>query len=135
MLSNAYFLAKFRFDTAENEPAKKLLIFSGGTAQLHASKVDAALLGPGENDATGLDNSLRATVASRKLQVSSSSSVHSKPKSLRDILGELVAGVILFFMSIGILWVNEGHAVKIQEANEFTSILISSLKMNNFCNF
>ena len=83
---------------------------------------DAALLGPGENDATGLDNSLRATVASRKLQVSSSSSVHSKPKSLRDILGELVAGVILFFMSIGILWVNEGHAVKIKEANEFTSI-------------
>ena len=25
MLSNAYFLAKFRFDTAENEPAKNLL--------------------------------------------------------------------------------------------------------------
>ena len=24
MLSNAYFLASFRFDTAENEPAKKL---------------------------------------------------------------------------------------------------------------
>ena len=24
MLSNAYFLAKFRFDTGENEPAKKL---------------------------------------------------------------------------------------------------------------
>ena len=24
MLSNAYFLAKFRFDTAENEPAKKI---------------------------------------------------------------------------------------------------------------
>ena len=24
MLSNAYFLAKFRYDTAENEPAKKL---------------------------------------------------------------------------------------------------------------
>ena len=24
MLSNAYFLAKFRFDTAENEPTKKL---------------------------------------------------------------------------------------------------------------
>ena len=31
MLSNAYFLAKFRFDTAENEPAKNLqnlLIFA-----------------------------------------------------------------------------------------------------------
>ena len=27
MLSNAYFLAKFRFDTAENEPAKKLQNF------------------------------------------------------------------------------------------------------------
>ena len=28
MLSNAYFLAKFRFDTAENEPAKKLQNFA-----------------------------------------------------------------------------------------------------------
>ena len=27
MLSNAYFLAKFRFDTAENEPAKNCKIF------------------------------------------------------------------------------------------------------------
>ena len=28
MLSHAYFLAKFRFDTAENEPAKKLKILA-----------------------------------------------------------------------------------------------------------
>ena len=28
MLSNAYFLAKFRFDTAENEPAKQLQKFA-----------------------------------------------------------------------------------------------------------
>ena len=28
MLSNAYFLAKFRFDTAENEPAKKCKILN-----------------------------------------------------------------------------------------------------------
>ena len=28
MLSNAYFLAKFRFDAAENEPAKNLQFFS-----------------------------------------------------------------------------------------------------------
>ena len=28
MLSNAYFLAKFRFDTAENEPAKNLQYFA-----------------------------------------------------------------------------------------------------------
>ena len=32
MLSNAYFLAKFRFDTAENEPAKKLQNFAVGRA-------------------------------------------------------------------------------------------------------
>ena len=34
MLSNAYFLAKFRFDLAENEPAKKLQNFAnlGGFA-------------------------------------------------------------------------------------------------------
>ena len=28
MLSNAYFVAKFRFDTAENEPAKNLQNFA-----------------------------------------------------------------------------------------------------------
>ena len=28
MLSNTYFVAKFRFDTAENEPAKKLQNFA-----------------------------------------------------------------------------------------------------------
>ena len=28
MLSNAYFLAKFRFNAAENEPAKNLQIFA-----------------------------------------------------------------------------------------------------------
>ena len=34
MLSNAYFLAKFRFDTAENEPAKNLQNFR----KMHFSK-------------------------------------------------------------------------------------------------
>ena len=34
MLSNAYFLAKFRFDTAENEPAKILQNFR----KMHFSK-------------------------------------------------------------------------------------------------
>ena len=33
MLSNAYFLAKFRFDTAENEPAKNLQNFAKKTLQ------------------------------------------------------------------------------------------------------
>ena len=35
MLSNAYFLAKFRFDTAENEPAKNLQNFR----KMHFSKM------------------------------------------------------------------------------------------------
>ena len=43
MLSNAYFLAKFRFDTAENEPAKNLqnfrkMHFRKCTAQVKAAK-------------------------------------------------------------------------------------------------
>ena len=36
MLSNAYFLAKFRFDTAENEPAKKLQNFARRAAARRA---------------------------------------------------------------------------------------------------
>ena len=35
MLSNAYFLAKFRFDTAENEPAKNLQ----NSRKMHSSKM------------------------------------------------------------------------------------------------
>ena len=35
MLSNAYFVAKFRFDTAENEPAKNLQNFR----KMHFSKM------------------------------------------------------------------------------------------------
>ena len=34
MLSNAYLLAKFRFDTAENEPAKKLQKFADKNWQI-----------------------------------------------------------------------------------------------------
>ena len=47
MLSNAYFLAKFRFDTAENEPPKILLIFRetrSPTPPLSAPEGPAALL-------------------------------------------------------------------------------------------
>ena len=33
MLSNAYFLAKFRFDTAENEPAKNLQNFANSRSR------------------------------------------------------------------------------------------------------
>ena len=41
MLSNAYFLAKFRFDTAENEPAKNLQNFR----KMHFSKMHGELPG------------------------------------------------------------------------------------------
>ena len=43
MLSNAYFLAKFRFDTAENEPAKNLQNFAK-FAKVRAG-ADAACVG------------------------------------------------------------------------------------------
>ena len=33
MLSNAYFLAKYRFDTAENEPTKKFVLIQPRTGQ------------------------------------------------------------------------------------------------------
>ena len=41
MLSNAYFLAKFRFDTAENEPAKNLQNFR----KMHFSKTQPEAAG------------------------------------------------------------------------------------------
>ena len=44
MLSNAYFLAKFRFDIAENEPAKNLQNFANFTNSLAA---DARVEAPG----------------------------------------------------------------------------------------
>ena len=41
MLSNAYFLAKFRFDTAENEPAKNLQnVRKMHFRKMHFSKID-----------------------------------------------------------------------------------------------
>ena len=39
MLSNAYFLAKFRFDTAENEPAKNLQKFANFPNFANPSKI------------------------------------------------------------------------------------------------
>ena len=54
MLSNAYFLAKFRFDTAENEPAKNLRILQNFAKAMARSGWRAAgwpgppLRGPGE---------------------------------------------------------------------------------------
>ena len=48
MLSNAYFLAKFRFDTAENEPAKKLQNFRKmHFRKMHELRTSQADLGGG----------------------------------------------------------------------------------------
>ena len=43
MLSNAYFLAKFRFDTAENKPAKNLQNFANFPN--FANDLDGVLVG------------------------------------------------------------------------------------------
>ena len=43
MLSNAYFLAKFRFDTAENEPAKNLQNLQNFANLEFSIRVDVAL--------------------------------------------------------------------------------------------
>ena len=66
MLSNAYFLARFRFDTAENEPAKSLQKFAnfpsaadelgkprnttatGGTFLFAATEVAGSSVGEGD---------------------------------------------------------------------------------------
>ena len=45
MLSNAYFLAKFRFDTAENEPAKKLQNLQNVAGKRLANLVNFVLMG------------------------------------------------------------------------------------------
>ena len=48
MLSNAYFLAKFRFDTAENEPAKNLQNFRKiATYRLQNSNLSKFAIGDG----------------------------------------------------------------------------------------
>ena len=72
MLSNAYFLAEVRFDTAENEPAKKMLIFLILLTLTQAERRsppptvtprplrprDGRLLrGPGDHDGAGLCSS------------------------------------------------------------------------------
>ena len=44
MLSNAYFLAKFRFDTAENEPAKNLQKIA--KIEIWRSRAERLLLAP-----------------------------------------------------------------------------------------
>ena len=47
MLSNAYFLAKFRFDTAENEPAKNLQNFANFSNFANPNPADVVHREPG----------------------------------------------------------------------------------------
>ena len=53
MLSNAYFLAKFRFDTAENEPAKKFANFRKVHFQATSAEVARSFRGCQEPIARG----------------------------------------------------------------------------------
>ena len=62
MLSNAYFLAKFRFDTAENEPAKNLQNF--------ANFPDCGPLKRGSSSARGAHGAVLGLAGSLDLEVS-----------------------------------------------------------------
>ena len=74
MLSNAYFLAKFRFDTAENEPAKNLQNFANfanfvNCTQLRSASWPAAgLILERRNVAAGHDGVLEARVLRKPLR-------------------------------------------------------------------
>ena len=65
MLSNAYFLAKFRFDTAENEPAKNLQNFR----KMHFRKIHFSMsffsifLSAPQVATSGLEAAVRAAKA------------------------------------------------------------------------
>ena len=80
MLSNAYFLAKFCFDTAENEPAKNLQNFrkmqffdrpvaSGGRARRHVPQRSAGPPGPGAGRARPLPEARAAAAAAGEAHV------------------------------------------------------------------
>ena len=66
MLSNAYFLAKFRFDTAENEPApkitKQLLVLLTVTRQL---AVDVAIVRGGRLAGATAEAAARSSLSTR----------------------------------------------------------------------
>ena len=63
MLSNAYFLAKFRFGTAENEPAKNLQNFAKINLPILLTRVheryELRRVGPGDEPARRRDEAPR----------------------------------------------------------------------------
>ena len=84
MLSNAYFLAKFRFDTAENEPAKNLQNFR----KMHFSELDPTPGAAGR----GLGLSERAAPPRRTgLPVAARRSSMGSPSSPRASVGKISA--------------------------------------------
>ena len=68
MLSNAYFLAKFRFDTAENEPAKNLQNFAkfANFAGRIANFANVARNNAAKTSGTGGSPSLKAVTKSEQ---------------------------------------------------------------------
>ena len=94
MLSNAYFLAKFRFDTAENEPAKNLqnlLIFPILLILLMVSAAARSTLVSGCTPAA-----LRA----RTKKLCSSQLAHSKP----TLVDKRLKRAILLSKILGLFW-------------------------------
>ena len=71
MLSNAYFLAKFRFDTAENEPAKNLQNFR---KKMHFRKMHYRKMHSGPAGAPARSVSRRPLARLRRVSPSSFSS-------------------------------------------------------------
>ena len=86
MLSNAYFLAKFRFDTAENEPAKNLQIFA---RILQNGALSLSLRPPGRRGVAGrVPKRRQAEALSRALRGSGSSASSSpSPFSSTSTIG------------------------------------------------
>ena len=83
MLSNAYFLGKFRFDTADNEPAKKLQNFPQKRHQFLPSKMTSIF--DIENDINLLaSSSARPAAALRDMLFPMSSMTESKISGADD---------------------------------------------------
>ena len=72
MLSNAYFLAKFRFDTAENEPAKNLQNFAKFA---NFADPNPLTLAPAPGQRGGPRSASRAAVRASRSPVSRSAAV------------------------------------------------------------
>ena len=86
MLSNAYLLAKFRFDTAENEPAKNLQNFRKNVLLRRASVCRIGLGSvPGEGQGTGQAVHELRRACEEVLRVEDMSAAASAPREYKTL--------------------------------------------------